>query len=69
VRGLRPDLVYTAGTNCWDADIISVHIVFAEFVRMSEHELSFLRNPVRFWPRLVHRLLYYWLIISLERGM
>jgi glycosyltransferase involved in cell wall biosynthesis len=69
VRGLWPDLVYTAGTNCWDADLISVHIVFAEFVRMSEHELSFLGNPVRFWPRLLHRRLYYSLIISLERQM
>lgn len=68
-RGLRPELVYTAGTNCWDADLISVHIVFAEFVRMSEHELSFLGNPVRFWPRLLHRWLYYSLIISLERRM
>jgi glycosyltransferase involved in cell wall biosynthesis len=69
VRGLRPDLVYTAGTNCWDADLISVHIVFAEFVRMSGHELSFLGNPARFWPRLAHRWLYYRLIMSLERAM
>lgn len=69
VHGLRPELIYTAGTNCWDADLISVHIVFAEFVRMSEHELSFLGNPVRFWPRLLHRWLYYSLIISLERRM
>jgi glycosyltransferase involved in cell wall biosynthesis len=69
MRGLRPDLVYTAGTNCWNADLISVHIVFAEFVRMSQHELSFLGNPARFWPRLAHRWLYYRLIISLEREM
>jgi glycosyltransferase involved in cell wall biosynthesis len=69
VQGLRPDLVYTAGTNCWDADLISVHIVFAEFVRLSQHELSFLANPLRFWPRLIHRRLYYRLIISLERQM
>jgi glycosyltransferase involved in cell wall biosynthesis len=69
VGGLKPDLVYTAGTNCWDADLISVHIVFAEFVRMSEHELSFLANPARFWPRLAHRWLYYRLIMSLERQM
>ena len=69
VRGLRPDLVYTAGTNCWDADLISVHIVFAEFVRMAEPELHFNANPVRFWPRLIHRWLYYRLIIFLERRM
>jgi glycosyltransferase involved in cell wall biosynthesis len=69
LRGLRPNLVYNAGTNCWDADLISVHIVFAEFVRMAEPELRFRANPLRFWPRLIHRWLYYRLIISLERRM
>jgi glycosyltransferase involved in cell wall biosynthesis len=69
VRGLRPDLVYTAGTNCWDADLISVHIVFAEFVRMAKPELRFRANPVRFWPRLIHRWFYYQLVIFLERRM
>jgi glycosyltransferase involved in cell wall biosynthesis len=69
VRGLRPDLVYTAGTNCWNADLISVHIVFAEFVRMAGPELRFRANPLRFWPRLIHRWLYYRLIILLERRM
>jgi glycosyltransferase involved in cell wall biosynthesis len=69
VRGLQADLVYTAGTNCWDADLISVHIVFAEFVRMAEPELRFSANPVRFWPRLIHRWVYYRLIIFLERRM
>lgn len=69
VRGLRPDLVYTAGTNCWNADLISVHIVFAEFVRLAKPELRFGANPIRFWPRLVHRLLYYRLIIFLESRM
>ncbi len=65
-RDLRPDLVYTAGTNCFDADLISCHIVFAEFLRMSEHELRFAGSPLRFWPRLAHRWLYYRLIIFLE---
>jgi len=69
VRGFRHDLVYTAGTNCWNADLISVHIVFAEFVRQAESELQFRRNPVRFWPRLLHRWLYYRLVIFLERQM
>ena len=69
VRGLRPDLVYTAGTNCFDADLISVHIVFAEFVRQAVAELRLAGNPVRFWPRLVHRRLYYALVMFLERRM
>ena len=68
-RGLHCDLVYTAGTNCWDADLISVHIVFAEFVRMAEPELRLRGNPLRFWPRLIHRRLYYRLVIFLERHM
>jgi len=68
-RGLPCDLVYTAGTNCWDADLISVHIVFGEFVRMAEPELSLPGNPLRFWPRLIHRRLYYRLVIFLERRM
>jgi len=68
-RGLPFELVYTAGTNCWDANLISVHIVFSEFVRMAEPELRLLGNPVRFWPRLIHRRLYYRLVIFLERRM
>jgi UDP-glucose:(heptosyl)LPS alpha-1,3-glucosyltransferase len=68
-RGLRYDLVYTAGTNCVDADLISVHIVFAEFFRQVAPELRLLGNPVRFWPRLLHRRLYYKLIIFLERRL
>ena len=66
-RGYSPDLVFTAGTNCLDADAVSVHIVFAEFRRQVEAELRFWHNPVWFWPRLLHRRLYYRLIIFLER--
>jgi UDP-glucose:(heptosyl)LPS alpha-1,3-glucosyltransferase len=69
VRGIQCDLVYTAGTNCWDADLISIHIVFAEFVRLAAPELKLLGNPIRFWPRLIHRRLYYALVIFLERHM
>jgi glycosyltransferase involved in cell wall biosynthesis len=66
-RGLRHDIVYTAGTNCLNADLVSVHIVFAEFFRQVEPELKLSGNPLRFWPRLLHRRLYYRLIIFLER--
>jgi UDP-glucose:(heptosyl)LPS alpha-1,3-glucosyltransferase len=68
-RGIRHDLVFTPGTNCIDADAISIHIVFAEFVRQVRPELAFGRNPVRSWPRLVHRRLYYRLVIALERHL
>jgi glycosyltransferase involved in cell wall biosynthesis len=66
-RGLKPDLVFTPGINCFDADVISVHIVFAEFFRQAKPELRFLSNPIRRWPRLLHRRVYYSLIIFLER--
>jgi UDP-glucose:(heptosyl)LPS alpha-1,3-glucosyltransferase len=67
VRGLQHDVVFSPGINCMDADLISVHIVFGEFFRRVKPELKLARNPVRFWPRLLHRKLYYRLIISLER--
>ncbi len=66
-RGCQYDLVYSPGINCLDADVISVHIVFAEFRRQMAGELTLRGNPVRFWPRLLHRRLYYALIIALER--
>lgn len=66
-RGLNPDLVYTPGTNCLDADAVSVHIVFAEFYRQIQPELRLRSNSIWFWPRLLHRRLYYRLVIFLER--
>jgi glycosyltransferase involved in cell wall biosynthesis len=69
IRGISHDLVFTAGTNCLDADAISIHIVFAEFERQVRPELSFGRNSVASWPRLIHRRLYYRLIKALERHL
>jgi glycosyltransferase involved in cell wall biosynthesis len=66
VRGLRYDVVYSPGINCFDSDVISVHIVFAEFVRQVRAEFNLRRNAPSSWPRLLHRLLYYRLIIALE---
>jgi len=66
-HSLRHDIVLTPGPNCFDADVVSVHIVFAEFLRCVRPELKFMRNPVGFWPRLLHRHLYYRLVIMLER--
>jgi len=67
VRGCQYDLVYSPGINCLDADVISVHIVFAEFYRQVKDMLSLRRNPPRSWLRLIHRRLYYHLIMALER--
>ena len=66
-RKLAFDLVFSPGINCLDADIIAVHIVFAEFYRQAHQELSLLHNPVRSWPWLIHRRLMYLLFIALEQ--
>lgn len=65
-RDLRFDLTYTPGINCLDADVISVHIVFFELYRQLKDGLGLLQNPISSWARLIHRWLYYRLIIVLE---
>jgi glycosyltransferase involved in cell wall biosynthesis len=67
IRGLRHDLLFSPGINCSDADAVSVHIVFAEYVRRAADELSFKLTPLRAWPRLLHRRLYYSLVMLLEK--
>ena len=60
------DLVYTPGINCLDADVIAVHIVFHAFYERVKPELALRRLPLRAWPRVIHRKLYYRLIMLLE---
>lgn len=67
VRGARYDVVYSPGINCFDADAVIAHIVFAEFHGRVGPTLLLRRNPVAGWLRIVHRRLYYRLIIALER--
>jgi glycosyltransferase involved in cell wall biosynthesis len=64
---LRPDLTYSPGINCFDADAIIVHIVFHEFYLRVRPELQLRRLPFSAWPRTLHRRLYYSLIMFLER--
>lgn len=64
---VRPDLVYSPGINCLDADVIVVHIFFHEFYRRMESELMLHTLPLRSWPRALHRKLYYKLCMFLER--
>ena len=68
-RDLKCELTYSPGINASDADCIAVHMVFHEFYRLVISELSFRRNPVTHWPRLLHRRLYYRLIMSLEKTL
>ncbi len=66
VRGIRPDLLFSPGINCLDADVVSVHVVFAEYRRRFADELRLGRRSISLWPQLVHRKLYYRLIAFLE---
>ena len=66
-RGLIPDIIYSPCVNCLDADVISVHIVFAEFRNQANGVLRFRRNQWKIWPVLLHRRLYYRMCIFLER--
>ncbi len=64
---VQSDLTYSPGINCLDADVIVVHIVFHEFYTQVKRELILRRLPVGTWPLILHRKLYYKLIMSLER--
>jgi glycosyltransferase involved in cell wall biosynthesis len=66
-RGLTPAIVYSPGINCFDADVISVHIVFGAYLSRAGKALEFRSNPLRSWPRILHRRMYYRLVIGLER--
>jgi UDP-glucose:(heptosyl)LPS alpha-1,3-glucosyltransferase len=50
-----------------DANVISVHIVFAEFYERVREEIRLSSNPVKIWPTLIHRRMYYALVKMLER--
>jgi glycosyltransferase involved in cell wall biosynthesis len=69
VRGLQHDIVFSPGVNCLDPDVVSVHIVFAEYIHRNHAEMEFARNPFNSWPALLHRKLYYELIAFLERRL
>ena len=67
VRGLGPELVFGSGANSLGADVMCVHIVFAEYIRRVESGMRLIRNPFWDWPRLLHRKLYYGAANWMER--
>jgi glycosyltransferase involved in cell wall biosynthesis len=67
VRGIKYDLVFSPGPNCLDADVFSVHIVFAEYVRKIASDPDRPRRTLLSWLRSVHRTLYYKFAIFLEK--
>ncbi len=66
-RNLRHNLVYSPGINCLDADVMSVHIVFAQYVQAVRASLAFSHKSILSWPRILHRAVYYRLAMALER--
>jgi len=67
IQGLKFDVLYSAGINALDADAIAIHIVFHEFYAQVGKRLRFRNSPLGNWPRLLHRKLYYGLLMALER--
>jgi glycosyltransferase involved in cell wall biosynthesis len=64
LSGLRMDVLYSPGPNCFSADIVSVHALFARLRRIPELNQRN-ANTKRF--RGVHRRMYYWLGECAER--
>jgi len=67
LRGFVPDLLYSPGINASDADAITAHIVFHAFYEQVRPELGLRNHSPIHWPRTLHRILYYRLIMALER--
>jgi glycosyltransferase involved in cell wall biosynthesis len=65
-RGLRFNTVFSPGINCTDANAIVVHIVFHEFFQLVHRDLQLRDSPLSSWPIILHRILYYRLIMALE---
>jgi phosphatidylinositol alpha-1,6-mannosyltransferase len=62
-----PDAVYSPGINCLDADVMSVHIVFAKhWERVRSQMRGALLRP-HTAPRTLHQILYWRMLRSLER--
>lgn len=65
-RGLAPDVVYSPGVNCLDADVVSVHVLFGNLRRKLNEERKRGGASVSSWPVVLHRRIYYRLIEYLE---
>ncbi len=67
INGIKYDIKYSPGINCVDAKFIVVHHVFIEFYKCVRKGMRFSDNPIKFWFKIIHRHLYYSLIILLEQ--
>ncbi|HUK30928.1 MAG TPA: glycosyltransferase family 4 protein [Candidatus Acidoferrum sp.] len=67
LRGLRPDLIYSPGINCFDADLISVHVLFTNVRKQFANAKRASSSPSRSWLQTLHLRIYYWLLAVLEK--
>jgi len=63
---LSYDVIFSPGINCSDADAIVTHAVFHRLYRDVQGELRLRNAPLSNWPVLLHRRLYYRLLMALE---
>jgi len=63
---VRADLVISPGINCFDADIIMIHVLFHRLRDLSREQNADARITAAFL-HLVHRRLYYGLLAALEQ--
>jgi glycosyltransferase involved in cell wall biosynthesis len=66
-RNLHFDAVFSPGVNCLDANVIVAHIMTGVFLQDIRHSLRFRNTPMRSWLRLLHRRLFYRIVITLEK--
>jgi UDP-glucose:(heptosyl)LPS alpha-1,3-glucosyltransferase len=64
---IEPDVTFSPGINCFDAELVSVHVVFGRLRRNLRNELRLSRSAIGQWPVILHRRIYYALISRLER--
>jgi glycosyltransferase involved in cell wall biosynthesis len=75
-RGIAPEVVYSAGVNCLDADVVSVHVLFSKVREQMVGSVS-AKEPMKAegpahgngsaaWSLILHRRIYYRLIEFLE---
>jgi UDP-glucose:(heptosyl)LPS alpha-1,3-glucosyltransferase len=64
-HGIAPDVIYSPGVNCLDADVVSVHVLFSKV----REQIAQKKNRITVWPLILHRRIYYRLIQSLENKL
>src|SRR5579864_4198236 len=75
-RGLPPDVIYSPGVNCLDAEVVSVHVLFSKVreqmlrEKIAQEQMGResreAQNRSTSWPLNLHRRIYYRLLESLE---